>query len=132
MKIEMEMQGFKELDSYLASLARENESINKATVKAGGAILAKEIKKNAPRSNIGGSHPHIDEDIIVGNRTRKDPDGEIYAVVGPTKDTKFRVHLPEFGTIHQPANPSIQRSMLSANERMLQAMASVIKRGYKL
>ncbi|WP_392387326.1 HK97-gp10 family putative phage morphogenesis protein, partial [Bacillus licheniformis] len=63
---------------------------------------------------------------------RKDPDGEIYAVVGPTKDTKFRVHLPEFGTIHQPANPSIQRSMLSANERMLQAMASVIKRGYKL
>ncbi|MDI5791242.1 hypothetical protein PO124_31105 [Bacillus licheniformis] len=37
--------------------------------------------------------------------------------------------MPEFGTIHQPANPSIQRSMLSANERMLQAMASVIKEG---
>lgn len=132
MKIEMEMQGFKELDSYLASLARKDEAINKAAVKAGGAILAKEIKKNAPRSNIGGSHPHIDEDIIVGNRTRKDPDGEIYAVVGPTKDTKFRVHLPEFGTIHQPANPSIQQSMKSANDRMLEAMVAVIRKGYKL
>ena len=51
----MEMQGFKELDSYLSSLARKDEKINKATVKAGGAVLAKEIKKNAPRSNIGGS-----------------------------------------------------------------------------
>ncbi|WIG48953.1 hypothetical protein QPL78_09670 [Bacillus halotolerans] len=56
----------------------------------------------------------------------------MYAVVGPTKDTKFRVHLPEFGTIHQAANPFIRNSMFQANDKMLDAMEKVIKAGYKL
>nr|WGE08430.1 hypothetical protein P5658_09090 [Bacillus subtilis] len=50
----------------------------------------------------------------------------------PTKDTKFRVHLPEFGTIHQAANPFIRNSMVQANDKMLDAMEKVIKAGYKL
>lgn len=72
MKFEIEMQGFKELDSYLSSLARKDEKINKATVKAGGAVLAKEIKKNAPRSNIGGAIPTLMKIlslVIVRERT---------------------------------------------------------------
>ncbi|MDG0765385.1 HK97 gp10 family phage protein [Bacillus subtilis] len=132
MNFELELKGFKELESTFADLARKDEKIHKATVKAGGAVLAEVINDNAPRSAIGGKHPHIDEDIIVGNRIKRDEDGEIYAVVGPTKDTKYRVHLPEFGTIHQAANPFIRNSMVQANDKMLDAMEKVIKAGYKL
>ncbi|WP_269773946.1 HK97-gp10 family putative phage morphogenesis protein [Bacillus siamensis] len=132
MNFELELKGFRELESTFADLARKDEKIHKAAVKAGGAVLAAEINEEAPRSSIGGSHPHIDDDIMVGSRIRRDEDGEIYAVVGPTKDTKFRVHLPEFGTLHQAANPFIHRSMLKANGKMLDAMEKVIKAGYKL
>ncbi|AKL83282.1 HK97-gp10 family putative phage morphogenesis protein [Bacillus atrophaeus] len=132
MNFEIELQGFKELEATFADLARKDEKIHKAAVKAGGAVLAAEINEEAPRSDLGGSHPHIEEDIIVGNRIKRDEDGEIYAVVGPTKETKFRVHLPEFGTIHQPANPFIQRSMMKANDKILEAMRKAIKAGYKL
>ncbi|QOQ53515.1 HK97-gp10 family putative phage morphogenesis protein [Bacillus amyloliquefaciens] len=132
MNFELELKGFRELESTFAELARKDEKIHKAAVKAGGAILAAKINDEAPRSAIGGSHHHIDEDIIVGSRIRRDEDGEIYAVVGPTKDTKFRVHLPEFGTLHQAANPFIQRSMVKANDKMLEAMEKVIKAGFKL
>ncbi|MCY8505098.1 HK97-gp10 family putative phage morphogenesis protein [Bacillus atrophaeus] len=132
MNFEIELQGFKELEATFADLARKDEKIHKAAVKAGGAVLAAEINEEAPRSDLGGSHPHIEEDVIVGNRIKRDEDGEIYAVVGPTKETKFRVHLPEFGTIHQPANPFIQRSMMKANDKILEAMRKAIKAGYKL
>ncbi|WFE15357.1 HK97 gp10 family phage protein [Bacillus atrophaeus] len=132
MNFEIELQGFKELEATFADLARKDEKIHKAAIKAGGAVLAAEINEEAPRSDLGGSHPHIEEDIIVGNRIKRDEDGEIYAVVGPTKETKFRVHLPEFGTIHQPANPFIQRSMMKANDKILEAMRKAIKAGYKL
>ncbi|MCY8947971.1 HK97-gp10 family putative phage morphogenesis protein [Bacillus atrophaeus] len=132
MNFVIELQGFKELEATFADLARKDEKIHKAAVKAGGAVLAAEINEEAPRSDLGGSHPHIEEDIIVGNRIKRDEDGEIYAVVGPTKETKFRVHLPEFGTIHQPANPFIQRSMMKANDKILEAMRKAIKAGYKL
>ncbi|MCY9112081.1 HK97 gp10 family phage protein [Bacillus atrophaeus] len=132
MNFQIELQGFKELEATFADLARKDEKIHKAAVKAGGAVLAAEINEEAPRSDLGGSHPHIEEDIIVGNRIKRDEDGEIYAVVGPTKETKFRVHLPEFGTIHQPANPFIQRSMMKANDKILEAMRKAIKAGYKL
>jgi HK97 gp10 family phage protein len=131
MNIELDLEGFKELESSLADLARESEVVHKAAVLAGANVLAKEINKEAPRSDEKGDHVHINEDIVAGNRVRKE-DGEIYAVVGPTKETKHRVHLPEFGTIHQPANPFIERSMKNANERMLNAMREVIQAGHKL
>ncbi|MDE1421503.1 hypothetical protein P9D21_23030 [Bacillus licheniformis] len=54
MKIEMEMQGFKELDSYLSSLARKDEKINKATVKAGARFLRRKLTRMLPVPILGG------------------------------------------------------------------------------
>lgn len=132
MEFKLEGEGFQELERTFADLARKNEKINKLAVKAAGKVLAEEIQKRAPRSEIGGGHHHVEDDIIVGNRIRRDEDGEIYAVVGPTKNTKFRVHLPEFGTVYQKANPFIHESMSAANQEMLSQMRNVIKAGYKL
>lgn len=58
MNFELELKGFKELESTFADLARKDEKIHKATVKAGGAVLAEVINDNAPRSAIGEAPSH--------------------------------------------------------------------------
>ncbi|MGE7722542.1 HK97-gp10 family putative phage morphogenesis protein, partial [Bacillus velezensis] len=50
MNFELELKGFRELESTFADLARKDEKIHKAAVKAGGAVLAAEINEEAPRS----------------------------------------------------------------------------------
>nr|MDH3077270.1 hypothetical protein [Bacillus velezensis] len=39
MNFELELKGFRELESTFADLARKDEKIHKAAVKAGGAVL---------------------------------------------------------------------------------------------
>ncbi|MGE6718721.1 HK97-gp10 family putative phage morphogenesis protein [Peribacillus frigoritolerans] len=127
-KSSLEVDGMEAIRKKIVELGRKGSRIQNEAIKQGGQILAGAMQKEVPVSDI--DHAHIKEDIVVSNVKRIK--GVPHVQVGPSKETAWRAHFIEFGTVNMPPNPFMLRSVRLSKESVQGKMFSEVKKGLGL
>ncbi|MES1038952.1 HK97-gp10 family putative phage morphogenesis protein [Peribacillus simplex] len=127
-KSTMGIEGMDEIRKRITELGRKGARIQNAAIKQGGKILADTMYKEVSVSDI--NHTHIRDDIVVSEVKRIK--GIPHVQVGPSKETAWRAHFLEIGTIHMPPNPFMLRSVRLSKENVQAKLKSELKRGLGL
>ncbi|WP_342495639.1 HK97-gp10 family putative phage morphogenesis protein [Bacillus sp. FSL K6-0994] len=109
----LQIDGLEELENAIGNMQRKVSKMHKEALTAGATVIKDELHPNTPRSDKEQKHMQDDLDIT---RLRTDGDGVKYVAVGwpkskSRKDTQWRIHFPEFGTLHQPAQKFFTRTV---------------------
>lgn len=127
-KTSLEVDGMEEIRKRIIELGRKGARIQNAAIKQGGQILADTMYKEVSVSDI--NHTHIRDDIVVSEVKRIK--GIPHVQVGPSKETAWRAHFLEFGTIYMPPNPFMLRSVRLSKENVQAKLKSELKKGLGL
>lgn len=127
-KSTLEIDGMDKIRKRINELGRKGSRIQNAAIKQGGQILADTMYKEVSVSDI--NHTHIRDDIVVSEVKRIK--GIPHVQVGPSKETAWRAHFLEFGTVYMPPNPFMLRSVRLSKESVQAKLRSELKRGLEL
>lgn len=125
----VKITGLREL---LESLSDKEDDIIKAARKAnqaGGKIIAKELKRNVPKSGYSGGNAQsrlIDNIVVSGSRRNKYT-GESYVAVGFNRNANFRAHFPEFGSISQSPQGYMTKTVQAVEKDVISEMEKAIR-----
>lgn len=135
MSVEVDMTG---LDAQLRKVAYRTKSGGVKATLAGAMIVKEALKVNTPYENesdrkwkaqrqieakTGESHEfkHMRDDIVI---SKPDKLGEV--TVGYGKDTAWRSHFVNDGTIHQPPQHFAEKTVAETREMVTATMQRVI------
>lgn len=123
MGVEIEIRG---VDENLRRLVGEEKRVRNTGLKMAAKAVAERLKQNTPvsRDNAG---KHMKDDIKI---SRVDQNGEI--MVGFGKETYWRAHFVEMGTIKQRPQGFIQRTEEEMRNEVFDIMVAEFRRGLGL
>lgn len=118
------------IDNALKRLVAQKSSIERKAVREAAKHFSNRLKDETPRYD-GKSYPssnnvHLENSITMSNFK----DDQI--LVGFNKETAWRVHFIEYGTIKQKPNGFIERTIQSSQKDILEIMQNEIKKGLGL
>ncbi|WP_426554612.1 HK97-gp10 family putative phage morphogenesis protein [Bacillus safensis] len=120
----LEANGIEETYKAIEKMARQNVKAEKAAVHAGAKLMADGLEKNTPFDNDSGNKKHLKSDVFY---SKPREDGEIYSTVGYGKETAYRLHFTNFGTIKQRPQSFIERTINEYEQSVLSKMQSVYR-----
>lgn len=94
--------------------------------KTAGKQIAEKLSNNTPKSEKAGDI-HLADDVTVGSVNEQ---GEVE--VGYSKQTAWRVHFSNFGTVHQRGQHFIEKTVEESSEDAMRTYMSELKRGLNL
>lgn len=122
----VKIKGLQAIESNLRKLAiKERKARNKALEKLTEAVANQLERNTPPGANHSGKHMKNDVQI-----SKPDEDGHI--TVGFGKETSWRVHFVEMGTIKQPPQGFVQQTEDQMKRRVLDIIRSELKKGVGL
>lgn len=104
----------------------EIESLEREAVREGGEIVKRHQEENWNRSDVGGGHEHIKDNVIVG-RAYEVAEGT-QASVAPKMSLRWRAKFVEYGTSRQPPQAPVERSAQQSEAAATNAMMRVLER----
>lgn len=120
------VNGLKQIEANLKKLALKESKVRDKAVQKAAEEVARQLERNTPvEPNYNGKH--MKDDVQVG---KVDEDGHI--TVGYGKDTSWRAHFVEMGTIKQPPQGFIQQTEDQMKKRIIDIMKKEIQRGLGL
>lgn len=117
----MEIEGMAELLTKLESYQHPEHAKNTA-LDVGAEYLRQAVAKNTPRS--GKSGDHAADHIVV------EKDGDTRNI-GPDKDHWY-LKFPEFGSVHQPAQAFMSKTLHREAKTTQEKMAGSIRKDLRL
>lgn len=124
----MSVEGDKELDKRLQEITQENPQAEKRGLRKGAAYLQDQLSRNAPYDS--NTKYHLRDDVQVSNV--KNEDGYQSVKIGWGKQTAWRVHFTEFGTMHHPPNAFVESTEKDSRDAVFRAMEDEIRRSLNL
>ncbi|PKR84866.1 HK97-gp10 family putative phage morphogenesis protein [Heyndrickxia camelliae] len=112
------------INDNLRRLAIEQTKVRNRALKEAGKRLAQRLRENTPVD--GKTDEHMRDDVRVSGVK----DGEV--TVGFGKDTAWRAHFVEMGTIKQRPQGFIQRTEEEMRNEILQIVETELRRGFGL
>lgn len=111
-----------EIDEVLSNLDLLDDSVNRSAnriLRESAEPLKSQIESNVNRSD--GSthrypHGHAQDDVIIGRMRMQDRDRDYKFVEVGYEHTAWRMWFVEFGTIYQPPQHNVQRSINEASD----------------
>lgn len=116
--------GLNQLDKALQDILNNNPKAEKRGLKKGAEYLQSQLSQNAPYEPRRSAH--LRDDVQVSSV--KNEHGYQYVEVGWGKDTSWRVHFTEFGTIKDPPNAFIESTERDARQNIYKLIQDEIKR----
>lgn len=133
-----------DIEQGLVSLGEKARRLENKAVREGARVFAEDLKKNTPYETASDRSwkaqrdmdklngrtsvfKHLRDDIQVSGI-----DHVGHVNVGFGKDTYWRAHFVEMGTINQRPQGFIQRTIVESDENVNQAMSDVLKKGLGL
>lgn len=126
----IEFSGLNELDKNLRKLAVSEKKIRNRAIRKAGEAFAERLERNTPvdrETERKGSHVHMKDDVQISGVNQ---DGIIS--VGYGKETHWRVHFAETGTIKQRPQGFMQQTEEEMQDRILEIMQAEIRKGLGL
>ncbi|WP_125711765.1 HK97-gp10 family putative phage morphogenesis protein [Companilactobacillus kedongensis] len=123
-----------DVTSKLSSLGNKGNTIRNKSLRAGRDIVVNNLENNTPYENSSDRSwkGQREMDKVSGHKTvfkhMKDDivysgvDSQGAVKVGFGKDTFWRVHFVELGTIHQAANPFIESTLKDSESEYKQVI----------
>jgi HK97 gp10 family phage protein len=105
---------------------RATDRVESKALKAGGELLADDMRHRAPVSERA-TDLHLKDHIRVSNVQRKG--GVKYILIGPDKKVSWRAHFPEFGSSKQSATPYIEPAFHAKKREALEVIAEELRKG---
>lgn len=125
----IELGGVDMLVDQLRQRARAaSKRLEAKALQEAGRIMATEMERRAPRSNLTRNY-HLQDNIVVSRVRSKD--GVRYVEIGPNKKVAWRAHFVEFGTSTQPAKPYIEPAFRATNGEALRLLADELRKGLR-
>ncbi len=113
------------IDIALKQLAGKQKKIRNKALKVASEAFAKKLKENTPYYND--DTVHMRDDIKI---SKIDANGEIF--IGYGKETAWRVHFVEIGTIKQKPQVFMQRTEREMKNTIKNIIEKEIKKGLGL
>ncbi|MGG1481461.1 HK97-gp10 family putative phage morphogenesis protein [Bacillus smithii] len=115
------------IDQALKRMVAQEKKVRNAGLKKAAQSVAQRLEENTPIENESDVEKHMKGDIAISG---VDQNGEIF--VGYGKDTFWRAHFVEMGTIKQKPQGFIQRTEEEMRNEVINIMAEEFKRGLGL
>lgn len=123
MPVEFDTSG---LDKALKQMVSQEKKVRNRGLKRAGEAIARRLEENTPVESKP-QDKHMKDDIVVSG---VNVNGEIQ--VGFGKDTAWRAHFVEMGTIKQPPQSFIQRTEEDMQDEVLRIMQDEFRKGLGL
>ena len=117
----------KSIDQALKRMVAEEKKVRNKGLKEAAKAVAERLRENTPIDLTDGNEKHMKDEIAISG---VDQNGEIY--VGYGKETAWRAHFVEMGTIKQRPQHFIERTEQEMQEEIMRIMAEEFKRGLGL
>ncbi|AVD56213.1 HK97-gp10 family putative phage morphogenesis protein [Heyndrickxia faecalis] len=143
MTVEVDISG---IEAGLRRLAAKEKKVQRAGLKKAAEAIADRLRENTPyydgkrdgkwkaqrqfekeTGSNNGDFAHLRDDIKISNMNQF---GEVF--VGFGKETYWRVHFTEMGTIKQKPQAFIQRTEEEMRRKVMTIMVKEFKRGLGL
>lgn len=126
----IEFNGMNQLDKNLRKLALSEKKVRNQAVRKAGQAFAERLERNTPvdrEARRKGSGVHMKDDVQISGVNQ-----EGIISVGYGKETSWRVHFIERGTIKQRPQGFIQQTENEMQGRILEIMQNEIRKGLGL
>ncbi|WP_025726784.1 HK97-gp10 family putative phage morphogenesis protein [Heyndrickxia ginsengihumi] len=115
------------IDKALKQMAGKEKRVRNRALKQGANTLAARLRENTPVDDNDNNEKHMRDGIVVSG---VNADGEIQ--VGYDKETYWRVHFSELGTIKQRPQGFIQRTEEEMKNEFFKTVQDELKKGLGL
>jgi len=115
------------IDKALKQMAGKEKRVRNRALKQGAQAVADRLRQNTPKDKEDNNEKHMQDDIVVSGI---DQYGDIK--IGYGKETAWRVHFTEMGTIKQRPQGFIQRTEEEMKEEFIRIVETEIRKGLGL
>jgi|SRR5699024_7535481 len=122
----VKIEGVREIIDNLAKSQEQVKKAQREAVKAGAQIAAEELKRNVPVSDVGGDK--LKHSVRVSGARRNTSSFEYYAAAGFPKGIAHRAHFPEFGTIKDPPQFYLAKTVRNSWGDIQKEMMNAVRR----
>lgn len=122
----VKITGARAIEENLRKLVIKEKQVRNRALKKAANEVAKQLEMNTPSGTSHGG-THLKDDVQVSSPTE---DGHI--TVGFGKETGWRAHFVEMGTMKQPPQGFIQRTEEQMQNKVLEIIRAEVKRGLGL
>lgn len=113
---ELIIEGMEELLNKLSQISNNVDGVIDKALKEAGNNVKDEMQKLVRVSDI--NHTHIKDDIQI-SEIKGEGKGK-YIEIGPGKETSWRSHFLEFGTVKMSANPFVEPAYLNTKRKNME------------
>ncbi|MFG3610997.1 HK97-gp10 family putative phage morphogenesis protein [Rummeliibacillus stabekisii] len=113
------------IDLALKQMAGKEKKVRNKALQVAAKAFAQELRKNTPTNQK--DTEHLKDDIKI---SKIDGNGEIF--IGYGKETAWRAHFVELGTIKQMPQGFIQRTEREMQSEVMKIMRNELRKGLGL
>ncbi|MEK5500450.1 HK97-gp10 family putative phage morphogenesis protein [Bacillus sp. FSL M8-0168] len=118
--------GLRAIEGNLRKLAAKEKKVRNKALERAAKEVADQLEINTPSGDDHGG-THMKDDVQI---SKPNEDGHI--TVGFGKETSWRVHFVEMGTMKQPPQGFIQQTEEQMQSKVLEIIRTELKRGLGL
>ncbi|WZX99672.1 HK97-gp10 family putative phage morphogenesis protein [Bacillus sp. FSL W7-1360] len=122
----VEVRGGDKIDRHLRQLAAREKRVRNKALRAAAVAVADRLEKNTPEDKKSRGK-HLKDDVKISGVKQ---DGSV--VIGYGKDTYWRAHFVEMGTIKMNPQHFILQTEREMSTQVIHIMETEIKRGLGL